>query len=80
MNKAVLAASMRAALNQAERCLHRLEKEYRSQKINSRALVAEIIQQLALLYALVSQVDASLCSSKDTNDDDKCYSGLLPEE
>lgn len=78
MDKSTLAASMRAAINQAERCLYKLEKECRSQKISSRALVAEIDRQLALLYALVSHVDAPLyCAAPD---DEKECSGLLEED
>ena len=79
MNNATLAASMRAAINQAERCLYKLEKEYRSQKINSRALVAEIDRQLVLLYALVCHVDAPLYSASP-GDDEKERSGLLEED
>lgn len=78
MDKSTLAASMRAAINQAERSLYKLEKECQSQKINSRDLAADIFRQLALLYALVSHVDAPLyCTAPD---DEKECSGLLAED
>lgn len=79
MNKAVLAASMRAAINQAQRLLQRLDRECAAQKISARSLVTEITRQHTLLYAMTREIDTPP-SPELAEDDDKDFSGLLSEE
>lgn len=76
MDKAKLVASMRVAINQAQRQLQQLERMCRDKDIRTRALIADITQQHTLLYAMTYELEQTELES----DDEKLYSGLLSEE
>lgn len=78
MNQAKLAAAMRAAINQAERHLQRLESVCRVQGVDCRAAVQEINRQHELLYRMAEMVEYMRMGLYE--DDEKEYSGLISEE
>ena len=77
MDRAKLAASMRTAINQAQRQLRKLEKMCQVKDINSRALITEITQQHTLLYIMTCELEKN---NGGPDYDEKLYSGLLSDD